>query len=68
VAPNTKIHVANLGTVTINEQLTAVQETGNVRFHGARTIGLHIVLDTKRAGLPVGAEVEVATTQALVWQ
>jgi hypothetical protein len=68
VSPNTAIHVANLGTVTINEQLTAVMETGNVRFHGARTIGLHIVLDTKRAGLPVGAEVEIATTQALVWQ
>ena len=68
VAPNTKIHVANLGTVTINEQLTAEQETGNIKFHGARTIGLHIVLDTKRAGLPVGAEVEIATTQALVWQ
>jgi hypothetical protein len=68
VAPNTKIHVAKLGTVTINEQLTAIQETGNVKFHGARTIGLHIVLDTKRAGLPVGAEVEIATTQALVWQ
>lgn len=68
IGPNTKINVANLGTVTINEQLTAVQETGNVRFHGARTIGLHIVLDTKRAGLPIGAEVEIATTQALVWQ
>jgi hypothetical protein len=68
VPPNTKIHVANLGTVTINEQLTAVQETGNIKFHGARTLGLHIVLDTKRAGLPVGAEVEIATTQALVWQ
>lgn len=68
VPPNTKIHVANLGTVTINEQLTAVQEVGNIKFHGARTIGLHIVLDTKRAGLPVGAEVEIATTQALVWQ
>lgn len=68
VGPNTKINVANLGTVTINKQIKAVQETGSVRFHGQRTVGLEIVLDTKRAGLPVGAIVEVAFTQALVWQ
>ncbi len=68
VGPNTAINVANLGTVTINKQIEAAQETGNVRFHGQRTIGLEIVLDTKRAGLPVGAVVQVAFTQALVWQ
>ncbi|HWU22071.1 MAG TPA: choice-of-anchor P family protein [Nocardioides sp.] len=64
VAPNTSIHVANLGTVTINEQKSVVNP-GVV--HAYRTIGLHIVLDTARAGLPVGAEVELATAQAEVW-
>lgn len=64
VAPNTTIHVANLGSVTINEQQATVTDGLE---HTYRTIGLHIVLDTARAGLPVGADVEVATTQAQVW-
>jgi len=69
VGPNTKINVANLGTVTINKQIKAVQESSSsVRYHGQRTVGLEIVLDTKRAGLPVGAVIEVAFTQALVWR
>lgn len=67
VGPNTTINVLNLGTVTINKQITAAQ-SGAVPFHAQRTIGLEIVLDTKRAGLPVGAVVQVAFTQALVWQ
>jgi hypothetical protein len=65
VAPNTKIHVANLGTVTINEQQdVAVPGVA----HAFLTIGVHVVLDTAKAGLPVGAEVELATSQAIVWQ
>jgi len=69
VGPNTKINVAGLGTVTINKQIKAVQESSSsVRYHGQRTVGLEIVLDTKRAGLPVGAIIEVAFTQALVWR
>jgi hypothetical protein len=64
VGPNTTIHVANLGTVTINEQKSvAVKGVA----HGVQVIGLHIVLDTARAGLPVGAEVQVATSQAVVY-
>lgn len=65
VAPNTTIHVLNLGYVTINEQTPVVNE-GVV--HAFRTIALHIVLDTKRAGLPVGAEVQVGFAQAQVWK
>lgn len=65
VAPNTSIHVANLGTVTINEQ-KSVAIDGFV--HGFQVIGIHITLDTARAGLPVGAEIQVATSQALIWR
>jgi hypothetical protein len=64
VAPNTTIHVLNLGRVTINEQ-TPVVNNGVV--HAFRTIGLHIVLDTRRAGLPVGADVQVAFAQSQVY-
>jgi len=65
VGPNTSIHIANLGTVTINEQ-KSVAIDGFV--HGFQVIGLHITLDTAKAGLPVGAEIQVATSQALVWR
>lgn len=64
VAPNTTIHIANLGTITINEQDTDV-EPGYI--HQISTIGLHIVLDTAKAGLPIGAEVYVAASQGTVW-
>lgn len=63
VAPNTTIHVANLGTVTINEQYGGT--TSQVILE--RVIGLHIVLDTSRAGLPVGASVEIATSAAAIY-
>jgi len=65
VAPNTTIHVANLGTVTINER-KSVAVPGFV--HGYQVTGLHIVLDTAGYGLPVGADVELAVSQALVWR
>ena len=65
VGPNTSIHVANLGTVTINEQKSVAIDGF---LHGYQVIGLHITLDTARAGLPVGAEVQVATSQALIWR
>ncbi|MCL2541839.1 MAG: hypothetical protein FWE71_05165 [Nocardioidaceae bacterium] len=65
VAPNTKIHVLNLGTVTINEQTPVVQD-GVV--HAFRTVAVDVVLDTKRAGLPVGAEVQIGFSQAQVWK
>jgi hypothetical protein len=65
VGPNTSIHIANLGTVTINEQ-KSVAIDGFV--HGYQVIGIHITLDTARAGLPIGAEIQVATSQALIWR
>lgn len=52
VAPNTTIDVAGVGKVTINQQTTA----GTTK----RVRAIHIVLDTAQAGLPVGAEIEVA--------
>jgi hypothetical protein len=65
VAPNTTINVANLGTVTINEQ-KSVGIAGVI--HGFQVIGVHIKLDVAKAGLPVGAEVQLATSQAIIWR
>jgi hypothetical protein len=64
VAPNTTIHIANLGTVTINER----RKIARNGFHAYRTTALHVVLDTARAGLPIGAEVEVGVSNAKVWR
>lgn len=64
VGPNTTIHVANLGFVTINEQ----QELDVAGFaHVKQVIALHVVLDTAKAGLPIGAEIQIGVTQATVW-
>lgn len=65
VPPNTTIDVAGLGKVTLNEH-TSVEVPGFV--HGYQVIGLHVVLDTARAGLPIGAEIQIGTSQAIVWQ
>jgi len=64
IAPNTTINVANLGRVTINEQISS-DTPGKAR--GMSVIGLHVVLDTSRAGLPVGANIEIATSRAVVF-
>jgi hypothetical protein len=64
VKPNTKIDVLGLGTVTVNEQ--ALVNVPGVGL-GMQVRGLHIVLDTSRAGLPVGASIEIATTGAFVY-
>jgi hypothetical protein len=64
VGPNTTIHIANLGYVTLNEQ-KSVSVDGF--FHGIQVIALHIVLDTAKAGLPIGAEIQVGVSQAIVW-
>jgi hypothetical protein len=64
VGPNTTIHVANLGFVTVNEQ-TEWNFPGLA--HAKQVIALHIVLDTAKAGLPVGAEIQVGVSQAIVW-
>jgi hypothetical protein len=64
VGPNTSIHIANLGYVTLNEQ-KSVSVPGFM--HGIQVIALHIVLDTAKAGLPIGAEIQVGVSQAIVW-
>jgi hypothetical protein len=64
VGPNTTIHIANLGYVTLNEQK---QVAVDGFFHGIQVIALHIVLDTAKAGLPIGAEIQVGVSQAIVW-
>lgn len=60
VSPNTKIDVAGLGTVTINQQT----QYANVRLNVIRAI--HIKLSTERAGLPAGAEIEVAVASTQI--
>lgn len=62
-APNTTINVAGLGAVTINEQASAA----NAQGWGEKVIGLHIVLSTAQAGLPAGANIEIATSGAVVY-
>lgn len=64
VGPNTTIHVANLGYVTLNEQ-KEVSVDGF--FHGIQVIALHIVLDVPIKNLPIGAEIQVGVSQAIVW-
>jgi hypothetical protein len=64
VGPNTTIHVDNLGYVTLNEQK---QWAIDGFAHVEQVIALHIVLDTARAGLPVGAEIQLGVSQAIVW-
>lgn len=65
VKPNTTIHVANLGTITLNEHKMAAR---NHVVHAIRVTALHLVLDTARAGLPVGAQVQVSTSQSEFWR
>ncbi|HEX7739657.1 MAG TPA: choice-of-anchor P family protein [Marmoricola sp.] len=63
-APNTTIHIAKLGTITLNKQeIAQVSGTGI----GVRTTGLEIVLDTKKAGLPVGAVVQLAVSSGVIY-
>ena len=63
VPPNTSINIVGLGRITINEQTPTV----NGQQVGMKVIGLHIVLDTARAGLPVGADITVAYSQTLIY-
>lgn len=58
VSPNTTINVLGLGTVTLNQQFGNSFDT-NVR-------AILIKLSTARAGLPVGAVIEVAFASAFV--
>jgi hypothetical protein len=64
VAPNTAINIAGLGKVVINEH-KELRVNGVV--HAYQVIALHITLDTAKAGLPVGAEIEIGASQAFVY-
>jgi len=64
VAKNTTINVAGLGKVVINEH----KELRVPGFsHAYQVTALHITLDTARAGLPIGAEIEIGKSQAIVY-
>lgn len=54
--PNTTIDVLHLGQVIINQQIHTA--------HGIIVRALDVVLGTKRNGLPVGAEIQVAVAAA----
>ncbi|WP_205470841.1 choice-of-anchor P family protein [Nocardioides sp. SYSU D00038] len=58
VSPNTKIDVAGLGMVTVNKQVK--------NKWGGGVYGVEIVLDTKRAGLPVGAVITLGAAISYV--
>jgi hypothetical protein len=64
VAPNTAINVAGFGRVVINEQKEFRAPGAG---HAFQVIALHITLDTARAGLPIGAEIEIGASQAFVY-
>ncbi|MDX6372187.1 MAG: hypothetical protein QOD98_1175 [Nocardioidaceae bacterium] len=57
VPPNTKLDLAGVGTLVLNEQVTA--------GWGGYVRALHLTLTTAQYGLPVGAEIEVGV--ALGW-
>jgi len=57
VAPNTRVDLAGVGTLVLNEQ---VKESW-----GGYVRALHLTLTTARNGLPVGAEIEIGV--ALGW-
>ena len=57
VPPNTKLNLAGVGTLVLNEQ---VKESW-----GGYVRALHLTLTTEQYGLPVGAEIEVGV--ALGW-
>ncbi len=64
VAPNTTLNIAGLGEVVINEH----KELRVPGFaHAYQVIALHITLDTARAGLPVGAEIQIGASAAIVY-
>jgi hypothetical protein len=57
VAPNTKMDLAGVGTLVLNEQVKA--------GWGGYVRALHLTLTTAQYGLPVGAEIDVGV--ALGW-
>lgn len=61
VSPNTSIDVAGLGKVTLNLQQTTTQGAYQNVIAGVR-----ITLDTARAGLPVGAVIELGVAYTAI--
>lgn len=58
VKPNTLINVLGICKIWINQQITV---SGN-----STVSGLHIVLTTAKYGLPIGADIQVATANASI--
>lgn len=57
VEPNTKIDLLGIGTLVINRQIVTAKSSW--------VVGVDLTLSTAKYGLPVGAEVQIAT--AAVW-
>lgn len=55
VKPNTRISVAGLGRITVNEQ---VSQPGF-----SQIIGVRVILSTKTLGLPAGADIQIAVAR-----
>ncbi len=66
VSRNTIIDVAGLGKVTINRQL--VNTAPNKGIYQNQIYGIRITLSTERAGLPVGAVIEIGAASTLIVQ
>ncbi|MDN5744417.1 MAG: hypothetical protein L0H31_04770 [Nocardioidaceae bacterium] len=56
IGPNTEIDIAGLGKITINEQ-----QSSDAGYYQTLAYGVRITLDTAKAGLPVGAVIELGT-------
>lgn len=58
VKPNTQIYVLGVGQVYVNQQLT--------KPNYSAVVGLRVTLSTKKFGLPVGADIQVAVASSYV--
>ncbi|GAA3681582.1 hypothetical protein GCM10022237_45630 [Nocardioides ginsengisoli] len=61
VSPNTTINIANLGKVEINRQVT------NKNLRSNQIHAIRITLDTAKAGLPVGAVIEIGSAATIIY-
>lgn len=58
VKPNTQLYILGIGQVYINQQLT--------KPNYAAIVGLRVTLSTKRFGLPIGADIQVAVASSYI--
>lgn len=65
VAPNTSYAVPGLGKVVLNEQ-KVTQIAGD--RHGIEVHAIHITLETASLGLPVGADIYVGSSEAILYE